>query len=65
MKISEVIDSLVSFKREYGNIDVCKNGSFIGSDIIDSIIVYDNKLILFNSDKEFYLLKFDGEKNDI
>lgn len=65
MKINELIDSLVFFKREYGNIDVYKNGSFIGSDIIDSIIVYDNKLILFNSDKEFYLLKFDGEKNDI
>lgn len=65
MKISEMIDLLIYFKREYGDIDIYKNSSFIGSDAIDSMTVYEDKLILFNSDKEFYLLKFKGEQDDI
>lgn len=65
MKISDVISSLVRFKKEYGDVEVCKSGSFIGSDIIDSMIMYEDKLVLFNSDKEFYLLKLEGEESDV
>lgn len=65
MKISEVIDALIFFKKNYGNIEVVKSSSFIGSDVIDSMVVYDDKLVLFNSDKEFYLSKLKGEEDDI
>ena len=65
MKISKMIDALIFFKKTHGDIEVAKNSSFIGSDIIDSMIVYDDKLILFNTEKEFYLSKLKGEEDDI
>ena len=57
MKASEMIDCLIYFKKEYGDIEVAKCSSFIGSDIIDSAFVYEDKLIFIDSKKESHLLK--------
>lgn len=65
MKISNMIDKLIYFKKEYGDIDVTKCSSFMGSDIIDAAFVYEDKLILINSEKESHLLKFIQDDNNV
>lgn len=65
MKISKIIDLLIAYKKEYGDIEVYKNNSFTGSDLIDSMIFYEDKLILFNSDKEYYMEWLREQENDI
>lgn len=58
MKISEMIDLLIYYKKEFGDINVAKCGSFIGSETIDSAFVYENQLVLIDSEQESYLSKF-------
>ena len=65
MKISKMIDLLIYFKKEYGDIEIAKCSSFVGSDIIDSAFVHEDKLIFINSDKESYLLKFVKDDIDV
>lgn len=58
---------LVTTKRDYGDIEVSFSGSYTGSDIIDEAIVYNDRVVLINSNKQSYLLKFKeaGVKDDV
>ena len=64
MKISELINLLIFFKKEYGDIEVKKIGNFIGSDTINTGFVFEDNLILVDSDKEKYLTRLMGEYNN-
>ena len=64
MKISELINLLIFFKKEHGDIEVKKIGNFIGSDTINTGFVFEDNLILADSEKEKYLTRLMGEYND-
>lgn len=65
MKISELIDVLIYYKKEYGDIDVKKCSSFIGSDNIDTAFMYEDNLVLVDSEKESHLSRFTRSEDNV